>query len=141
MTQFSMQFDPEALKSIAAFAGFAALLSPEIQQAEQQLGQLIITKTHDNGLARFAQNSPGGLAESFSMSGVSPMEVEVGTDKPYGHRLDEGFDGADSLGRVYHNPPTWFFTDAVHEVEDSGEGMGLLQAGVERAFMRMGVSF
>lgn len=133
MTQFSMQFDPQGLKDIAAFAGFAALLSPEVQQAEQELGQLIIAKTHDNGLARFAQNSPGGLAESFQMSSVSPYEVEIGTDKPYGHRLDSGFKGRDSLGREYDNPPTWFFTDAVHEVEDSGEGMGLLQAAVERA--------
>ncbi len=138
---FSMQFDDQALKEIAAFAGFAALLAPEVQEAEQELGQLIIAKTHDNGLARFAQNSPGGLAESFSMTGMSPYEIEVGSDKPYAHRLDAGFDGADSLGRVYHNPPTWFFTDAVREVEDSGEGLGLLQAGVERALTRMGVSF
>src|SRR5258708_21450022 len=67
-------------------------------------------------MARFAQNSPGGLAESFQQVQGSGMEVEVGTDKPYGRRLNEGFDGADSLGRIYHNQPTWFFSDAVTEV-------------------------
>lgn len=138
---FSLSFDENALKEIAQFAGFAALLSPEVQQAEAQISDLIIQKTHDNALARFMQNSPGGLAESFYATNTSPYEIEVATDKPYGHRRDAGFDGADSLGRVYHDKPTWFFTDAVHEVEDSGEGMGILQDATMAALEKMGVSF
>ena len=126
------------MKSITALAGFPILLSEEVQVAEHKLADLIIQKTHDNGMARFAQNSPGGLAESFQQVQGSGMEVEVGTDKPYGRRLNEGFDGADSLGRVYHNQPTWFFSDAVTEVATSGEGMGILQEGVYAALGRMG---
>ncbi len=141
MTQFSMAFDDASMKQIAQFAGFAALLSPELQDAEQQIADLIISKTHDNGLARFAQNSPGGLAESFYATGVSKYEIDVGTDKPYGRREDLGFNQADSLGRVYHEPPTWFFTDAVNEVEDSGEGMDILQEATQKALENMGVSF
>jgi hypothetical protein len=135
---FSMAFDEASMRQIAQFAGFPVLLSEEVQLAEHKLADLIISKTHDNGLARFAQNSPGGLAESFYQVQGSGMEVEVGSDKPYAHRLNDGFDGADSLGRVYHNQPTWFFSDAVTEVETSGEGMGILQEGVYAALGRMG---
>src|SRR5947199_8904122 len=135
---FSVSYSPESMKQIAAFAGFPILLSDEVQQAEKELGALIVTKTHNNALARFAQNSPGGLGESFVVIPESMFEVEVGTDKPYGRRLNQGFDGVDSIGRVYHNQPTWFFSDAVSEVQASGEGMGILQAGVERAIARTG---
>lgn len=135
---FSMAFDSQSMKEIAAFAGFGILLTEEVQVAEHKLADLIIQKTHDNGLARFATNSPGGLAESFYQVQGSGMEVEAGTDKLYGHRLDQGFDGADSLGRVYHNAPTLFFSDAITEVETSGEGMGILQEGVYAALGRMG---
>src|SRR5258708_3979425 len=122
-----MAFDEASMRQIAQFAGFGVLLSEEVQVAEHKLADLIISKTHDNGMARFAQNSPGGLAESFYQVQGSGMEVEVGTDKPYGRRLDQGFDGTDSLGRQYHNLPTLFFSDAITEVEASGEGMGILQ--------------
>lgn len=135
---FSMSFDPQSLKEIAQFAGFPVLLSEEVQQAEQELGDLIIQKTHDNAMSRFATNTPGGLADSFFNLEQSPYELEVGSDKPYAHRLDAGFDGADSLGRVYHNDPTLFFSDAITEVETSGEGMEILQAAVYKALDRMG---
>jgi hypothetical protein len=138
---FRIAFDDNSLKEISAFAGFAMLLSPEVQAASRQISVLLIQKIQDNGLARFAQNSPDGLAHSFYETGVSPFEIEVGTDKPYGHRLDEGFHGADSLGRVYDQQGTFYATDALTEVESSGEGMGILQDAVEQACTRMGVSF
>ncbi|MFD7639577.1 hypothetical protein ACFV4P_02895 [Kitasatospora sp. NPDC059795] len=33
------------------------------------------------------------------------VEAVVGTNKPQANRLEYGFVGADSLGRVYHQPP------------------------------------
>jgi hypothetical protein len=136
---FSMSFDEASMKEISLFAGLGILLTEEMQQAEQQVGQLIIQRTQDNGYARFAQNSPGGLAESFVMTNVSPYEIEVGSDKPYAHRRDAGFDGADSLGRVYHDQPTWFFSDAVNSVSTDGSGMELLQGAAYAALARMGI--
>lgn len=130
---FTANFDDSSIKHIAQFAGFKTLLDPQVQSAMNQVGQLVITKTHDNALARFANNSPGGLAESFQIVPNSQYEITVGSDKPYGHRRDAGFDQADSLGRQYHDPPTWFFTDAINEVETSGEGMGILQDAVGTA--------
>src|SRR5581483_8963637 len=136
---FSLSFDEQSMKEISLFAGLGIVLSEEVQHAEQQVGQLIIQRTQDNGLARFAQNSPGGLAESFVMTNVSPYEIEVGSDAPHAHRRDKGFDGADSLGRVYHDPPYLYFSDAVDSVSSDGSGMGILQTGVEQAMGRMGI--
>src|SRR5260221_10909817 len=106
---FSIAYDSASLKEIVAFAGFGVLLTDEVQQVETQIGNLIIQKTHDNALARFMTNSPGGLAESFVLINDSPMEKEVGSPKAYAHRRDAGFDGADSLGRQYHDPPYNYF--------------------------------
>jgi hypothetical protein len=136
---FSMTFDPQSMKEIIAFAGFPILLTEEVHVAEQQLADLIIQKTHDNGMSRFAQNSPGGLAESFYQVPQSLYEVEVGSDLPYAHRLDAGFNSTDSLGRTYHQQPTWFFSDAITEVENSGEGMGILQEAVYAALGKAGI--
>ncbi len=143
---FALSFDPQSLKEIAAFAGFGVLLSEEIQQAEQQVGELIVTKTHDNAMARFVNNSPGGLAESFGIVPQSPYELLVGSDKPHAHRRDQGFGiggtaATDSLGRVYHDKPYLYFSDAVSEVETSGEGMEILQAAVYTAIERVGGGF
>ncbi|MCX4749233.1 hypothetical protein OG455_27635 [Kitasatospora sp. NBC_01287] len=33
------------------------------------------------------------------------VEAVVGTNKPQAARLEYGFSGADSLGRIYHQPP------------------------------------
>ncbi|MFC8449488.1 HK97 gp10 family phage protein [Kitasatospora sp. NPDC057223] len=35
----------------------------------------------------------------------SGVEATVGTNKPQAARLEYGFTGADSLGRIYHQPP------------------------------------
>ena len=138
---FTAIFDEASMKEIAMLASPGIFLDPAMQQTEAQIADLIIQKTHDNAMERFVNNSPGGLAESFQKVGLSPFEIEVGSDKPYARRRDLGFDGADSLGRVYHDKPYLYFSDAVNEVESSGEGMGILQTGVQQALGKMGVSF
>lgn len=52
----------------------------------------------------------------------------VGTDVPYGPRLEYGFYGTDSLGRNYNQPPYPFFSRAVEG--STGEFISLLQAAV-----------
>jgi hypothetical protein len=135
---FTIAFDEQSMREIAQFAGFKIFLTEEVKVAETKLADLIIQKTHDNALARFKTNSPGGLAESFVREDNGPGEVIVGTDKPYGHRLNDGFTGTDSIGRHYDQQPTWFFSDAITEVTDSGEGMGILQEAVYAALGQAG---
>lgn len=130
---FDISWSPDSLKQIAEFAGVGILLDKNVQEAMKEISALLIQKTHDNALARFVTNSPGGLAESFYPITDSLYEIQVGSDAPHSHRRDAGFDSADSLGRVYHDPPYLYFTDAVNEVDTSGEGMELLQAAVMKA--------
>ncbi len=50
----------------------------------------------------------GTYRRSFHMETVEKTEtrctVEIGTDSPYGARLEYGFVGPDSLGRVFNQP-------------------------------------
>lgn len=45
-------------------------------------------------------------------------EVEVGTNVPYAARLEFGFSGADSLGRIYNQPARPYMRPAVDEGKD-----------------------
>jgi HK97 gp10 family phage protein len=51
----------------------------------------------------------GDLGRSIDVGtpeiGGDSVEVKVGTDKEYARREELGFAGADSLGRVYNQPP------------------------------------
>lgn len=42
--------------------------------------------------------------------------AEIGTDKPQGRRLEFGFVGADSLGRIYNQPPFAHVEPALNEL-------------------------
>lgn len=56
-------------------------------------------------------------------------EVAVGTDEPYGYRLELGFYGTDSLGRQVSAPPYPHFGVAMNAIE------GTFEAEVFRAVM------
>lgn len=134
----SMAFDADSMKQLVQFYGFPVILSQEVQQAEAQIGASLIQKIQANAQARFKTNSPGGLAESFYFVSDSAFEKEVRTDKPYSWRMDQGFHGADSLGRVYDQDGTLFASDALDEIAASGEGMGILEQAAETAWARIG---
>lgn len=44
-------------------------------------------------------------------------EATIGTDLVYAARVEFGFEGADSLGRVYHQPPKPYLRPALDENE------------------------
>ncbi len=53
--------------------------------------------------------------------------VTVGTNRPQGRRLEDGFVRADSLGRVYNQPPFPHVGPAKDEIEPQlVEGLTLL---------------
>jgi hypothetical protein len=84
-------------------------------------GQLLATRIQAHASGRPGPNAPTGdyrrsiHAKPFGAGSV--FGVRVGTNKPQGRRLEFGFVGADSLGRVYNQPPYPHFGPAVHEIE------------------------
>lgn len=58
-------------------------------------------------------------------------QVGVVASAPYARRLELGFSGADSLGRVYHQPPRHYGLNAAHAVQ--GQVVTAVAAGIRLA--------
>jgi hypothetical protein len=75
----------------------------------RHFAQLLKTRIQANASGRPGPNAPtGDYRRSWTVEvkgGADIVEAEVGTNKPQGRRLEYGFHGADSLGRVYNQPP------------------------------------
>lgn len=59
-----------------------------------------------------------GQAGDFAgndIGGNGPREILVGTNVPYARRIEYGFSGADSLGRVYHQAAQPYLRPAMTE--------------------------
>lgn len=84
-------------------------------------GQLLATRVQANASGRPGPNAPTGdyrrsiHAEPHG-SGAG-FAVAVGTNKPQGRRLEFGFSGRDSLGRLFDQPPYPHFGPAVAVIE------------------------
>ena len=110
--------------------GFAAVLDsnavtagPKAAAAVRHWGGVLQTKVKANAQGRPGPNMQTGdynrsieLLVGNAADGVSPMAT-VGTNEPQGRRLELGFEGEDSLGRIYHQPPFPHFGPAVDEVD------------------------
>lgn len=114
---FSVSFDPRSLAEITQLYGFQAILNPEFQAAMRRSAELIASRAQANTWTVFA-NPTGKLASTIVPVVDSPYEVQAGTDSPYGHRRDQGFNGTDSLGRTYHDRPYLFLSDALPQSAD-----------------------
>jgi hypothetical protein len=57
----------------------------------------------------------GTYRRSIHVGDPTPTEVRVGTDVPYGKRLEYGFNGTDALGRTYHQPAGGYARRAMDE--------------------------
>ena len=102
---FSMSWDPASLNQITQLVGFQGINSPEMQQAMGESGTLLQQAVQN---AMNWQNPTGALEGSIEPVQDSPYEIQVGSDLPYARRRDWGFDGADSLGRVYHDEGAFY---------------------------------
>ena len=68
--------------------------------------QLLLTQIQSHASGRPGPNAPtGDYRRSWSINTPHNGSREVGTNRPQGRRLENGFVGADSLGRVYNQPP------------------------------------
>lgn len=75
-----------------------------------------------NDAKRLAPYRTGTLRRSIHVeveAGKGHAEASVGTDVPYGARIEFGFDGKDSLGREYHQPPRPYLRPALDENMDT----------------------
>lgn len=82
-------------------------------------GQLLKTRVQANASGRPGPNAPtGDYRRSIALELVTTGDVVtayVGTNLPQGRRLEFGFHGADSLGRVYNQQPYPHFGPALDQ--------------------------
>lgn len=84
-------------------------LGPSLEKG----GQLLLTGLRSNTNGRPGPlRQTGQLQGSFSVS-RSGEQVSIGTNSPYARRLEFGFNGTDSLGRTYNQPPYPFMSRTV----------------------------
>lgn len=102
---FSASFDTGSLAALTRLMGFGALLNPNIQAALTEAGTLLTNAAVANTWQVF-EHPTGKLAGAIYPWLVSPSEMEIRVDSPYGRRREEGFSGqTDSLGRYYADDP------------------------------------
>ena len=95
-------------------------VQPGIDRLTRTYTLLTVTRVQAKASGRPGPNAPTGdyrrswNATFRSVGGA--LEGNAGTNKPQGRRLEFGFDGEDSLGRVYHQPPYPHVWPAANEI-------------------------
>jgi hypothetical protein len=108
-----------------------AALSGEQMGAALVAGALLI----ENAWKADAPVLTGTYRRSIHTSDPTADSVRIGTDVPYGKRLEFGFNGTDALGRTYHQPAGGYARRAMDEnreaaVQEVGNAVrALLRAG------------
>lgn len=93
---------------VLGFRNLQARVRVGAAAATRMHGQLLVTRIKANASGRPGPNAPtGDYRRSWNMRlevGMNGAEALVGTNRPQARRLEYGFHGADSLGRVYNQP-------------------------------------
>lgn len=134
-------FDAASLSAMANFSNFSSFLDPEMSATMEQIGELLVQAMQANTETAF-KNPTGQLRDSITAQMQGPMEVVIDVDVPYAQRLEYGFGPggspqADSLGRIYHNPPEPYAQPALLASEDQIALM--MDDALSQAFIKMGV--
>ncbi|SED62586.1 Bacteriophage HK97-gp10, putative tail-component [Streptomyces sp. 2112.2] len=98
----------------------AAAALPAVASVVQHYAMLLETAIKANASGRPGPNAPTGdyrrsWTHEFSTSGLN-VEAIVGTNKPQSRRLEYGYVGADSIGRIYNQPPFPHVGPAVEQI-------------------------
>lgn len=128
-------FDPASLGAIANMAQFSRFLDPEMSSALDEVGKLLVQSAVAITWEVFA-NPTGKLADAIGYALNGPMEVIITVDVPYAWRLEEGFHGADSLGRVYDEEGKPYAMPALEQNQD--QIMALMGNAAADAIAKMG---
>lgn len=110
----SIALDDATLKKIAGFSGLRSELTDAISLALDEGAQIVAQTAEDNTWIAF-QNPTGNLVDHITYGPAGVLKSEVVVDVPYAKRLEFGFHGADSLGRVYNNAPEPYAEPALLE--------------------------
>lgn len=132
---FSMSFEPQSLSEIARFYGFPAYMAEETQAALQDGGSALVASIQG---AMDWKNPSGNLEGSIVVVSDSPYEIIVGSNVVYAHRRDQGFHGADSLGRNYDDNGAFFMQNGMDASQSAI--LASVEAGIQRALDRLGNS-
>lgn len=109
-----------AAQIAAALDSRAMRTLPETAAVVQHHAMLLETRIKAHASGRPGPNAPTGdyrrsWTHEIATDGVL-VTAAVGTKKPQGRRLEYGFVGADSLGRIYNQPPYPHVGPAVEEI-------------------------
>lgn len=132
----SVAFDEASLGEITHIANFSKTLDTEIGKALPEIGEVIVQAAQANTWVVFA-NPTGKLAGEIRAILGGPLSVEIDVGVPYAWRMEEGFHGADSLGRVYDEDGKPYMRPALTANEDKIASM--MNLAVAEAFAAMGV--
>ncbi|MYW43052.1 HK97 gp10 family phage protein [Streptomyces sp. SID161] len=84
-------------------------IGPAIQKGVRHTGELGIARIRGNASGRPGPNVITGAYRNSWRPEMRALPYgalcTIGTDLPYGRRLEFGFSGTDSLGRTYNQPP------------------------------------
>jgi hypothetical protein len=87
----------------------ATRIGPAIARGVQHAGTLGAARIKGNASGRPGPNVITGAYRNSWRTETRHLpygaQCTIGTDLPYGRRLEFGFTGTDSLGRSYHQPP------------------------------------
>ena len=98
----------------------AVAVLPQVTGVVAHYAMLLETRIKALASGRPGPNAPtGDYRRSWTHEVVTDgltVTATVGTNKPQGRRLEYGFVGADSLGRIYNQPPFPHVGPAVEEI-------------------------
>lgn len=110
-----MEFDVE-MPSFSvvgtSLTNYNSLLKSNMMLAMLDIEQSMVTDTQLN---MNWVNPTGDLEDSIYTDSSVPdaFTAIIGSELPYAHRRNDGFDGMDSLGRVYDDLGAYFLDDAL----------------------------
>lgn len=103
--------------------GAADRLGEVTQRRMRRVGQVGVQQIRQNASGRPGPNVITGRYRSSWRSETRGIpygaECTIGTDAPQGRRLEFGFVGPDSLGRVYNQPPFPHVQPAIGLIQDT----------------------
>jgi hypothetical protein len=87
----------------------AVKIGPAIEKGVRHTGEMGIARIRGNASGRPGPNVITGAYRNSWRPEMRSLPhgaaCTIGTDLPYGRRLEFGFSGTDSLGRTYNQPP------------------------------------
>jgi hypothetical protein len=97
---------PDAADIAAKWAAKTTAMEVAVRGIVAHHSMLLLTQIQSHASGRPGPNAPtGDYRRSWTIEWRGMASASVGTNKPQGRRLENGFVGADSLGRVYNQPP------------------------------------